>query len=143
MKFWGIFPKVALLSSIYAVLAFYLDERLGVSFLAFPVLGFLMVFLGLSLWFLCYLQVSRAYSKGKLLTEGCYSRVRHPIYFIWGFLVIPGFSLLFGGFMLLLPLVYWAGVLGFIGEEEKALEEMFGDGWREYAERTPRFVPRP
>ncbi|WP_054840288.1 hypothetical protein [Thermococcus sp. JCM 11816] len=86
MKFWGgIFPKVALISSIYAVVAFYLNERLGgVSFLAFPALGLLMVFLGLSLWFLCYLQVSRAYSKGKLLTEGCYSRVRHPIYSIWG-----------------------------------------------------------
>ena len=143
MKFWGIFPKVALVSSIYALLAFYLNEGLGVSFFIFPTLGLGMILLGLSLWFVCYIQVSRAYSEGKLLTEGCYSWVRHPIYSIWGFLIIPVFSLLFGGFMLLLPLVYWVGVLGFISEEEKALEERFGDEWREYAERTPRFIPRP
>ncbi|AMQ17927.1 methyltransferase family protein [Thermococcus peptonophilus] len=143
MKFWGIFPKVALISSIYAILAFYLNERLEVGLFAFPTLGLVMIALGLALWFLCYLQVSKAYSEGKLFTKGCYSKIRHPIYSIWGFLIVPGFSLLFGGFMLLLPLVYWAGVLGFIGEEEKALEERFGDEWREYSERAPRFIPRP
>jgi protein-S-isoprenylcysteine O-methyltransferase Ste14 len=143
MKFWGIFPKVALISSIYAILAFYLNERLGVSLFVFPTLGLGMVFLGLPLWFVCYVQIAHAFSRGKLLTKGCYSRVRHPIYSIWGLLIIPGFSLLFGGFMLLLPLVYWAGVLGFISEEEKVLEERFGDEWREYAGRTPRFIPRP
>ncbi|ASJ03455.1 protein-S-isoprenylcysteine methyltransferase [Thermococcus profundus] len=143
MKFWGIFPKVALLSFTYVILAFYLDEGLGASFSVFPTLGLAMVFLGLALWFLCYLQVSKAYSEGNLLTKGCYSKVRHPIYSIWGFLVIPGFSLLFGGFMLLLPFVYWAGVLGFINEEERALEERFGDEWRKYAGKTPRFLPGP
>ncbi|NJF24633.1 isoprenylcysteine carboxylmethyltransferase family protein [Thermococcus sp. Bubb.Bath] len=143
MKFWGIFPKVVLFSFIYAILAFYLNKKLEVSLFAFSAPSLAMVFLGLVLWFICYIQVSRAYSEGKLLTKGCYSKVRHPIYSIWGFLVLPGFSLLFGGFMLFLPTVYWIGVLGFIREEEKALEERFGDEWREYAERTPRFLPRP
>ncbi|WP_456367752.1 methyltransferase family protein [Thermococcus sp.] len=45
--------------------------------------------------------------------------------------------------MLFLPVIYWLSVLAFIGEEERALERRFGDGWRRYAERTPRFVPRP
>ncbi len=45
--------------------------------------------------------------------------------------------------MLLLPVVYWLSVGEFIGEEERALEERFGDEWRKYAERTPRFIPRP
>ncbi|WP_240921953.1 hypothetical protein [Thermococcus sp. ES12] len=73
---------------------------------------------GLVLWLLCYLQV------------------------VWGFLILPGFSLLIDGFMLALPLLYWLAVVRFIGDEEKALEERFGDEWRQYSERTPRFLPR-
>ncbi|ASJ09446.1 protein-S-isoprenylcysteine methyltransferase [Thermococcus siculi] len=142
MRFWGIFPKIALLSSIYAATAFYLNKALNARFLSLPGPGLVTISIGLALWFICYLQVSRAYSEGKLLTKGCYSKVRHPIYSIWGFLILPGFSLVIGGFMLFLPLVYWLSVMKFIGEEERALEERFGDEWREYKERTPRFVPR-
>ncbi|WP_456365135.1 methyltransferase family protein [Thermococcus sp.] len=142
MRFWGIEPKVGLASGSYALLAFYLNARFEVG-LALPLFGLFLLVLGLVLWLLCYLQVSKAYARGELLTSGCYSRVRHPIYSIWGFLVIPGFSIVIGGFMLLLPVVYWLSVVEFIGEEERALEGRFGDDWREYAERTPRFVPRP
>lgn len=141
MKFWGIFLKVVFFFFIYVVLVFYLDERFGVSFFVFLVFGFLMVFFGFFFWFFCYFQVLRVYLKGKLFMEGCYLRVRYLIYFIWGFFVILGFFF-FGGFMFLFFFVYWVGVFGFIGEEEKVFEEMFGDGWREYVERMFRFVLR-
>jgi protein-S-isoprenylcysteine O-methyltransferase Ste14 len=143
MRFWGIEPKVALFAFPYALLAFYLNSALGLQTLRFPEVGTVLVIVGVALWFICYLQVSKAYREGELLTEGCYSRVRHPIYSIWGFLIIPGFSLAIGGFMLGLPLIYWLAVMRFICDEEKALEERFGDEWREYARRTPRFLPRP
>ncbi|WP_297498459.1 isoprenylcysteine carboxylmethyltransferase family protein [Thermococcus sp.] len=141
MRFWGIEPKVGLASGLYSLLAFYLNARFNLD-CAFPVPGLFLLVLGLALWLICYLQVSRAYARRELLTSGCYSRVRHPIYSIWGFLILPGFSLVMGGFMLALPVVYWLSVLVFIEGEEKALEERFGDEWRKYAERTPRFVPR-
>ena len=141
MRFWGIEPKVGLTVGLYAISAFYLNARLSLTF-TFPVFGVLLLVSGLILWFYCYIQVSKAHAKGELLTTGCYSRVRHPIYSIWGFLVIPGFSLVIGGFMLALPVVYWVSVLAFIGEEEWALEERFDDEWRKYAKRTPRFIPR-
>ncbi len=142
MHFWGIEPKVALFAFPYALLAFYLNSALGLQTLRLPGVGAILVVVGVALWLVCYLQVSRAYREGKLLTKGCYSRVRHPIYSIWGLLIIPGFSLVIGGFMLGLPLVYWLTVMKFIGDEERALEERFGDEWREYARRTPRFLPR-
>ena len=142
MRFWGIEPKVALFAFPYALIAFYLNSTLGVRTPGLPRVGAALVIVGVALWLICYLQVSRAYREGKLLTGGCYSRVRHPIYSIWGFLIIPGFSLTIGGFMLGLPLAYWLAVVKFIGGEEKALEERFGDEWREYARRTPRFLPR-
>ena len=141
MRFWGIEPKVGLAVGLYAVPAFYLNARLG-PVQKFPVLGLTLLIPGLAAWLYCYTQVSRAHARGELLTSGCYSRVRHPIYSIWGFLILPGFSLAVGGFMLLLPLVYWAAVLAFIGEEERTLEERFRDRWREYRRRTPRFIPR-
>ncbi|AFL95984.1 hypothetical protein CL1_1788 [Thermococcus cleftensis] len=142
MRFWGIEPRVFLITAPYALFAFCLDSRLPQSFLQLPGVGVVLLSVGIVLWLLCYLQVSRAYSEGRLLTGGCYSRVRHPIYSIWGFLILPGFSLVIGGFMLGLPVLYWLAVVGLIGEEEKVLEERFGDEWRQYAERTPRFIPR-
>ncbi|ASJ04798.1 methyltransferase family protein [Thermococcus barossii] len=142
MHFWGIEPRVFLFTTPYALFAFYLNSRLPQSFLQLPGVGVSFLSAGIVLWLLCYLQVSRAYSEGRLLTAGCYSRVKHPIYSIWGLLIVPGFSLVIGGFMLALPLLYWLAVVRFIGEEEKVLEERFGDEWRQYAERTPRFLPR-
>ncbi len=142
MRFWGIVPKVAAISAPCAAAAFYLNERFHASSLQLVKSGAFMMAIGVVLWLLCYSQVSRAHARGELLTKGCYSRVRHPIYAIWGFLILPGFSLVIGGFMLLLPLAYWLSVLAFIGEEEKVLEVRFGDEWRKYAERTPRFIPR-
>ncbi|WP_245610361.1 methyltransferase family protein [Thermococcus celericrescens] len=105
-------------------------------------MGVALLTVGIVFWLLCYRQVSKAYRRGELLTTGCYSRVRHPIYSIWGFLIVLGFSLAIGGFMLGLPLVYWLALVKFIGEEENALEERFGDEWREYTKRTGRFLPR-
>lgn len=141
MRFLGIVPKVFLFAFPYALLAFYLNSLYGVWTPKLPALGALLVAVGVILWLRCYTQISRAYRRKELLTSGCYARVRHPIYSIWGLLILPGFSLVIGGFMLGLPLVYWIAVMKFIGEEEKALEERFGDEWGEYAKRTPRFLP--
>ncbi|WP_297417463.1 isoprenylcysteine carboxylmethyltransferase family protein [Thermococcus sp.] len=142
MRFWGIEPKVALVAGPYALLAFYLNVQFGIN-LAFPVVGVPLLVAGLALWLLCYSQIVRVYEGGELLKKGCYSKVRHPIYSIWGFLILPGFSLSIGGFMLLLPLVYWLSVVGFIEDEEKALEERFGEEWIKYRKKTPRFIPKP
>jgi len=142
MRFWGIEPKVSLFVIPYALLAFYLNSKLPRHSLQLPSVGTVLLGVGVILWLLCYFQVSRAYSSGKLLTVGCYSKVRHPIYSIWGFLILPGFSLVIGGFMLGLPFVYWLAVVKFIDEEEKALEERFGDEWKSYARKRPRFLPR-
>lgn len=142
MGFLGIVPKVFIFTFPYALLAFYLNSICGVWSPKLPALGALLVAVGIVLWLHCYIQISRAYHGKELLTSGCYTRVRHPIYSVWGLLILPGFSLVIGGFMLGLPVVYWVAVMKFIGEEEKTLEEMFSDEWREYAGRTPRFLPR-
>ncbi len=78
----------------------------------------------------------------RLVTEGVYARVRHPMY---------GALLLFGAGIALLcpnlvagPAYLVAGLLitfGRLGPEERMMRERFGAEWEAYAGRTGRLVP--
>ena len=78
----------------------------------------------------------------KLITTGPYSRVRHPMYTgfiaysITWFLITDhwGVSALFLAAMLFIVFIRTP-------EEEKALIEQFGDEYRQYMERTGRYLP--
>jgi len=84
---------------------------------------------------------ARAYP-GTLLTQGIYGKIRHPRYvevalWVLGYALIANFLALYIAFLLTLP-----GLLLIVLLEERELEERFGDEWRAYAARTPRFIPR-
>jgi protein-S-isoprenylcysteine O-methyltransferase Ste14 len=87
-------------------------------------------------------ELRGASAPAALLTGGIYAKVRHPHYvgatfgyvasaflanylFLWA--ALPAFLLLLHTVVLL---------------EERELEERFGDAWRDYAARVPRYVPR-
>lgn len=81
-------------------------------------------------------------SDATLVTSGPYRHVRHPLY-TSGMLSLPGFALLTGswpvaagGFLALLTLAVRTR------REERLLVERFGDAYRTYAARTPRYLPR-
>jgi hypothetical protein len=87
-------------------------------------------------------QLSAQQYPGVLLTEGIYGTVRHPRYIevaLWvlGYALFANFLALYVGFLLTIP-----GLLLIVLLEERELEERFGDEWRDYAARVPRFVPR-
>ncbi len=77
-----------------------------------------------------------------LATTGPYARLRHPQY--------AGFVLIMIGFLLQWPtlatLVMFPVLLVVYRRlalrEEQEVEARFGESWRSYAARTPRFVPR-
>jgi protein-S-isoprenylcysteine O-methyltransferase Ste14 len=78
----------------------------------------------------------------KLLTEGVYSRLRHPRYVeivvgLTGYALIANYL---AAYLLaaLAPLV----LLLVVKIEEKELRERFGAEYEEYCARVPRFVPR-
>lgn len=84
----------------------------------------------------------RAQRTRALASSGPYARVRHPQY--------DGFVLIMFGFLLqwptiltlaMFPVLVWMYVR-LAGTEERDSERAFGQAWRDYAPRTPRFFPK-
>lgn len=78
----------------------------------------------------------------KLVMEGPYNRVRHPMYSIHTFWFLSWFlistNLFFG-----LSFILWVFYLVLrIPQEEKMLIEQFGDEYREYMDKTGSLFPR-
>jgi protein-S-isoprenylcysteine O-methyltransferase Ste14 len=79
----------------------------------------------------------------RLVTEGPYSSVRHPMYTFFYIMVIStaliSANLFVGGFGILTwTLLYVVRV----GDEEAMLLEQFGDEYQEYMARTGRLLPK-
>jgi len=81
-------------------------------------------------------------SSSRLLTDGAFSRVRHPLYLA---------SLLFYLFLIaltlsLISLLVFMGVFIFYNiiaaYEEKFLEKKFGQKYIDYRKKVPRWIPR-
>jgi len=78
---------------------------------------------------------------GSLLCEGIYARVRHPRYVA---VMLGGFGMAFignylGGYVVMVALIPVAYALTVI--EETELLQRFGDEYRGYRQRVPRFIP--
>jgi protein-S-isoprenylcysteine O-methyltransferase Ste14 len=77
-----------------------------------------------------------------LVTHGPYRWIRHPLY-TFGFLAFAGFTLLLANWFTGLAGLIAISVLAIRTPiEEAKLIERFGDEYREYMQRTGRFLPR-
>jgi protein-S-isoprenylcysteine O-methyltransferase Ste14 len=105
------------------------------------ILGFLLIVLaGVGrIWSSAYIS---GFKSGKVVKDGPYSMMRNPLYF-FSFLGFIGVGLVFGSFFIsfLLVAIFLITHLPTIKYEEKKLEELFGDEYREYFKTTPRFFP--
>ena len=105
-------------------------------------LSYVLLFAGFWILSAAWSILYRAQKTHQLATAGIYARVRHPQY--------VGFILIMLGFLVQWPTILTLGmfpVLVFMYvrlsiSEERQAETEFGHVWREYAARTPRFVPR-
>lgn len=79
----------------------------------------------------------------ELNVTGMYSVVRHPLY-LGNFLIWLGLSLLprCWWFTVLTALIFWLYYERIMLAEEAFLEEQFGEPFRQWAARTPAFIPR-
>lgn len=112
----------------------------GISFIK-PV-GSILLVPGLILWGTAVFQLLTGFSKGKLVTTGAYGVVRNPIYSSVTFFVLPAVALLTFAWVYFVPSIFlYAGVMIFIGKEEKQLTNAFGKAYEDYIARVDRLVP--
>jgi protein-S-isoprenylcysteine O-methyltransferase Ste14 len=104
--------------------------------------GYLLLPLGLLLWGTAVIQLLTGFSKGKLVTTGAYGVVRNPIYSSVTFFILPAVALITLTWVYFVPSVFlYAGVMIFIGVEEKQLTLAFGKQYEIYMTRVDRLVP--
>ena len=111
----------------------------------FQILGAVLLFAALPLFTVgAYLTARYVYSRPPaerpLLQKGPYRFIRHPIYLAF-MLVAAGFILLALN-LVMLPLVYMFTAIKYPKQEEPELIKLYGDSYREYQQRTGRFLPK-
>ncbi len=77
-----------------------------------------------------------------LNTTGIYSMVRHPLYlgnyFMWIGIVLFTFNF---SYVIIVTLAFWLYYERIMFAEERFLERKFGDGYMQWANNTPAFIP--
>lgn len=91
-----------------------------------------------------YMSVEGLTVDHELVTSGPYRHVRHPVYTAFTAIAV-GTGLAFRSYLLMgFAAVWLAAAAWWVAAEEKLLAspQGFGDGYRAYARRTGRFLPR-
>ena len=92
---------------------------------------------GIAVWLWSVGLILTRVPQGKLITDGPYAVVKHPLYTDVPLLVLPWLGFLFNTWLgLLVGLVMYAGARIFSTEEEKSLSVTFGSAWDEYCHRV-------
>lgn len=136
-------------SRLFAVLILMLAIFTGHSFgqeswgdIVFEVTGlFLLTICSMGrLWALMYISGNKSQ---EIITDGPYSMVRHPLYF-FSLIGAVGIGLVSENLLILaIIVVFYLMYYPFtIFAEEKKLENKFGEAYREYKSKTPRFLPK-
>ncbi|MBZ6079206.1 protein-S-isoprenylcysteine O-methyltransferase [Microvirga puerhi] len=112
-------------------------------------MGILLAIGSLIMFYLTHRALGRNWSvtlevreRHKLVTEGVYERVRHPMYtafWMWALaqaLLLPNWVAGFSGMIGFGTLYFFR-----VGQEERLMLDTFGDQYRAYMARTARLVP--
>ncbi len=155
-KFWSIYTKIYLIAWIIPVLL--------IPLISSSLLGALSYFRELWIWFLLLgvvfvilgakilrnatlINKIRGLEKGnyKLITEGIYKIMRHPMYSGWA-LIFIGLAFILDSYIALILIPFFVLFLAFetFLEEKYLLSPKFGKNYAKYKEETPsRFFPSP
>lgn len=149
---WRSYPPAVVLAYVLVVTALEPVPAGGRGAIAFwAALGIALGLLGLSIraWTVGHVAIGTSGRGTKRLraeelnTGGIYSLCRHPLYlgnfFMWiGVAAFTGKPVV----VLVTVLLFWLYYERIMMAEERYLFEEFGEGFRQWADRTPPFVPR-
>jgi protein-S-isoprenylcysteine O-methyltransferase Ste14 len=125
------------LTMLYSV---FLPLKLGSAWLY---VGFPICFIGLIMNLMVGVNIATIPFDKEPITKGVYRFSRHPAYF-GGFLFYLGIGIACASWVFLLLAVAWI-VLWFIAvpAEERHLLKFYGDVYRKYMDKTPRWIGIP
>lgn len=139
--------NLVLIVPLLILLILRLSSRVyGLSAAWYPVAecaGLLLLLSGL--WIrICARQWKAERLHERLVTDGFYGYIRHPLY-VGSFLVWTGICVVLGDPVILLAFLVVFGISHglVIRREESQLMEIFGNEYQDYRRRVPAFLPRP
>ena len=101
------------------------------------VISAIILLLGMIIWVWSVILILTKVPHRKLITNGPYAMVKHPLYIGVGFLVLPWIGFLLNTWLgVLLGIVIYVGSRKFSPEEEKKLSKIFGNKWEEYCKKV-------
>jgi len=141
--------KFAIISCIYTAVILAL-HFLWVPHLSVPIprvftqiFGIVLLITGVTIYLISGLSIHKYFNDGKLATKGVYAYFRHPIYGSWIVFIIPGVVLLINSLIgLTIPIFMYVVFKILIVEEDKYLEEKFGEEFFNYKKRVGEIFPK-
>jgi len=139
MSRWGIGPKFGILTSLYSLIIYMIQNNFCQNFeyTGLKIFGFILILIGVCLFIYPAITIDKYINEGRLRTKGFYSYCRHPIYATWILIIIPGMILYWGAIIgLTIPIVAYFIFKKYIHIEEDYLLKMFGLEYRNYMDRV-------
>jgi protein-S-isoprenylcysteine O-methyltransferase Ste14 len=105
--------------------------------------GLFICLVALAIYYTAMINIARTQIVNEPVTKGVYRFSRHPIY-LGGFLLFLGIGIACASWIFLLFALAWI-ILWLIAvpSEESNVSEKYGDAYREYINRTPRWIGIP
>jgi len=106
-------------------------------------IGLIICLVALSIYYVATFNIAKTQIVNEPVTKGVYRFSRHPIYF-GGFLLFLGIGIACASWLFILFALAWM-ILWLIAvpSEERDVIEKYGDTYREYMKRTPRWFGIP
>ncbi len=139
----GVFTLISILLIVYV----WQVESLPASwFKPCYVLGGILIFLGMLLWYLAAIKadIDTSIENNELKTTGIYGWVRNPLYSAF-YLAFVGISLFYHNVgLVIVPIGNWLIMsISIILTEEKWLKELYGEKYVNYMHKVNRCIPCP
>ncbi|MDP4093253.1 MAG: isoprenylcysteine carboxylmethyltransferase family protein [Bacillota bacterium] len=144
MSVMGIGHKAGAVILLYLVVVFGLGRIFspffritGTHYNTLLITGIILIVVGFATNLAAAFTMLKAHKNGKLATKGLYAVFLNPMYTLQLFITVPGLTLLFNSWIVLTTII--AAIITikvFVKEEEKYLENTFGDEYREYRKRV-------
>lgn len=112
----------------------------------FFIIGAVLIIFGVYLWVSANFRsgLGKNIKENVLITTGVYSLVRNPVYSAFMFMCTGALFIAGNCYFCFLPFVYWIYMtLLMKNTEEKWLEALYGDEYRNYKKSVNRCIPFP